>query len=404
MLKKLFLLFFAGIIALSACGTFEVSIEHSPTPTIDAGAVATIVAATLAAYPTPTGTPPPPTLPILPHSLYYWKTIDPQTNLGQVYRLEQNGLMNTQVTNEPEGVSGQFDVSPLDGQLAYNTGKQFVLIGADGHNRRVVSESTSSANTLAWPCWSPDGKTLAYANNGVYFYSADTGVSKLVMANDATRTYSPRGFSPDGSKLLLSTYDQHRNTLGVYDLVSKVLTFLQPSEKLDLAVCCSRVAWSSDSNQIYLSEKDASSGCPACTLPGLWRYDVHGSGTALLPGLDNSGTIIQNKTAGPWLDAAGRLMFLFSPPGSGSNAAYSLFRSDPDGVTNRTALRPELFYVVSALWAPKGEAVLIVQNDGSGANNQPANLVLVPVDASRPVVTLLPDTSRIDENSLRWGP
>ena len=404
MRKKLILMFLAGIIVLSACGTFEVRIEQFPTPTIDAGAVATIVAATLAAYPTPTVTTPPVTLPILPNSLYYWKSLDSQTNLGQIFRLERNSLANTQVTNEPEGVSSQYDVSSLTGQLAYNTGKQFVLIDADGRNRRVVSQSASSANALAWPHWSPDGHTLAYANNGIYFYSADTPVSKLVMANDTTRTYSPRGFSPDGSRLLVSMYDQHRNTLSIYNLASKVLMFLQPSETLDLDQCCGPVAWSGDAGQLYISERGAASGCSACTMPGLWRYDAGGNGAALLPGLDNSGTIIQNKTAAPWLDTFGNLMFLFSPPGSGANAPYSLFRSNPDAVTNRAALRPEKFYVVNALWAPTGDALLIVQSDGSAANNKPANLILVPVDPSRPVVTLLPDASRIDENSLRWGP
>ena len=402
MTKRLFLLLLTLAVILSACGTFQVSIEQSPTPTIDQGKVATIVAATLAAYPTATTLPGSPS--VLPHSLYYWKWVDDQTGLGQIFRLERNALMNTQVTNEPQGVASQFDVSPLKGQLAYNNGKQLILVDANGWNRQVVAVSSASQDYLAWPHWSPDGRALAYANNGIYFYSTETGTSTLVLANDAAHNYSPRDFSPDGSKLLLSVSDLVHTRLGIYNLAAKSLTLLQPSEPADIYFCCSPVSWSSDSNHLYISEKVTGAGCPNCLLPGLWRYNADGTGTALLPGVDAAGTLIQNKTAAPWLDADGNLMFLYSAPGTVSKTPFSLVHSAPDATTDRTFLRPETFSVVNALWAPDGSSLLIVQNDGTGTNDKPANLILVPVDPSRPVVTLLPDASKLDENSLRWGP
>ncbi len=75
MLKKFVFLSLIVSIALSACGTLEVSLDRTPTPAVDEGLIATMVAATLAALPSTTAIPEPmatptPTIP----SPKKWKT------------------------------------------------------------------------------------------------------------------------------------------------------------------------------------------------------------------------------------------------------------------------------------------------------------------------------------------
>jgi len=126
---------------------------------------------------------------------------------------------------------------------------------------------------------------------------------------------------------------------------------------------------------------------------------------ALMPGLGNNGAYENNKTAALWQDATDSLIYLFSGPKTGydSFAPFYLVLSDVDGISNRVGLRPETFHVTDmSLWAPHGSAVIILQNDGMGYRF--VNLVLVPVDPTMPVVTLLADASKLGWNPLRWGP
>jgi hypothetical protein len=139
--------------------------------------------------------------------------------------------------------------------------------------------------------------------------------------------------------------------------------------------------------------------------PGLWRFNPDGTGMTLMPGLSNNGAYENNKTAALWQGATGSLIYLFSGPETGydSFAPFSLVHSDADGISNRVVLRPETFPVTDlSLWTPDGSAVIIFQNDGTGYRF--VNLVLVPVDPTMPVVTLLAGARKLGWNPLRWGP
>jgi hypothetical protein len=138
---------------------------------------------------------------------------------------------------------------------------------------------------------------------------------------------------------------------------------------------------------------------------GLWRFNPDGTGMTLMPGLSNNSAYENNKTAALWQGATGSLIYLFSGPETGydSFAPFYLVRSDADGISNRVVLRPETFHITDwSLWASHGSAVIILQNDGMGYRF--VNFVLVPVDPTKPVVTLLADASKLGWNPLRWGP
>src|SRR5215216_4674130 len=107
---------------------------------------------------------------LLPHSLYFLGNDNKAIN--QVYRLERDGKTKTQLTFEPVTV-WDYDISTADGSLAFETNGQLILVNADGSNRRVVAQVTApnpEAGGFFHPTFSPDGKTLAYANGGLNLY------------------------------------------------------------------------------------------------------------------------------------------------------------------------------------------------------------------------------------------
>ena len=101
---------------ISACAS---PTNASPTQLSSSDQVATVVAATMQAFPTNTPVPTVPESPaeLLPRSLYYvgW---DSNSGLIQVFRMERDGKTVTRITNE-ENQRGEYDVSPVDGSLAY---------------------------------------------------------------------------------------------------------------------------------------------------------------------------------------------------------------------------------------------------------------------------------------------
>lgn len=156
---------------------------------------------------------------------------------GQLYRLAIDGVTTTQLTDEtppePNGVAiTDFDVSPADGSLVYvvqqitpdnRTTQALIRADADGAGRTVLLDDLF----VTMPRFSPDGARIAFGvypdlinpnprlAGGVYVIPAAGGEPELVQANDpfdpaamdaTARAYSPSGWSPDGSRLLLQAF------------------------------------------------------------------------------------------------------------------------------------------------------------------------------------------------------
>jgi len=191
------------------------------TPPFSPDQVGTAVAMTLTASAlkdtTPTAAGPFPATPgraaLLPHSFYYLGS--DSARLLQVFRIETDGVAQRQLTSEPVGVS-EYDVSRVDGSVAYVANNQLLLIDADGSNRRVIADggtvdpNNPFINTISSPVFSPDGQTLAYGHRGLRLYSFATGGSDLILENQIDdvggglfvprELYSPERYSPDGTK------------------------------------------------------------------------------------------------------------------------------------------------------------------------------------------------------------
>lgn len=373
--------------------------------------VETIVAMTFAALTAPVPelsvTPLPSTGSLLPHSMYFLN--NDSTGFLQVYRLEKDGKTLTQVTREPATVD-DYDVSPVDGGVAYVSQNQLLLVNADGSNRRLLfdggarDENNPFLNSLSNPVFSPNGQTIAFGYKGLNFYSLSTGQSNRVLENQIETSggfpfprelYWPEDYSADGSKLVI--------TLGYYEGASAAVYYPNGGALVRLKgdegapICCGETEWTPDNSALY-----AASPTSGMFNAGLWRVDAAtGEVSTLL--LGSFDTNPMNLADEPFLGPDGQLYFFFaSLPVSTdiiSRAPLQLVRSAPDGVTNRTVIRQETFDLMNeALWAPDASFVVVasapIQDVYQGGIAE-----LYYTDGQKPPVPLLDFAL-----NMKWGP
>ena len=375
--------------------------------------VATVVAATLQALtPVASGgeTPVPTSVPasegILPHALYF--TNNDATGIVQVFRLAPDGKTLAQLTTEKTPV-GSYDVSLADGNVAYVANNQLLLINADGSGRRMlvdggtIDPNDQFSTSLTNPVFSPNGQTIAYGYKGLNLYAVSTGVSNRVLAQKANPsspslpgvTYSPKKYSPDGTKLLVSTIipNSDGSTTGIYSISGNMLL---PMDGDGMRVCCSEQAWTSDGSGLYTA--NATVGFFAS---GLWKIDTAtGKSTTLLP--TDAGGGAYNLAAFPYLAPDGNLYFFYNTaPNSGGSvdhAPLQMVRTAPDGVTSRAILRPDTFTLLNeALWAP--DASFVIAAEAPIQDVYQGGLIdLYYTDSTKPMISLLPFGQQ-----LKWG-
>ena len=377
--------------------------------------VATIVAATLQALTpvssvgeTPTALP----IGLLPHTLYYLGT-DNSTGLLQVLRLEKDGKTMKQITFEPTA-AGQYDVSLVDGSVAYIANNQLLLINADGSGRRLLADggpvdpNNPIENSLSNPVFSPDGQTIAYGYKGLNLYDVATGVSNRVLekpfidpVSGATRQgefYWPKKYSPDGLKLIITTGIP--NSDAIFDVVyypaSK--SIVRFTGEPGAFICCGEEEWTQDSLSFF-----AANPTVGMFGSGLWKVDAAtGTVTTLLPTDAGGGNF--NLVDEPFLAPDGQLYFFFATAANASDGVIQhgplqIVRSAADGVTGRTVLRPETFETLSqALWAPNASFVITVKTPADPISADGV-IELYYTDATKGMVSLMPFGQQ-----LNWGP
>ena len=316
-------------------------------------------------------TPVPETTSLLPHTFYYLGK--DSTGLLQVFRIEKDGKTVKQITFEPT-VVGRYDVSLIDGSVAYVANNQLVLINADGSGRRILVDGgpmdpdNPIENSLSHPVFSPDGQTIAYVHNGLNLYNVTTGVSKLVlgkpvidpvsggMMQDAL--YRPEKYSPDGVKLLITISIPYTDATldAIYYPATNSVVRLNSAD--GSFFCCGEEEWTLDSLSFY-----AASPTGGMLVSGLWKVDASsGKVTTLIPGDAGDGNF--NLADEPYLAPDGQLYFFFAnascPDGMIQRAPLQLVRAAPDGVTGRTVLRPDTFELMNeSLWAPDASFVVV---------------------------------------------
>lgn len=392
-----------------------------PPASPDPNRVGTAVAMTLTAQipgPGPVEDSPTPTAPVsegpaegptgtLPHSLYFLAPDGAGTM--QIFRLEADGSTQYQVTSEAEGVN-DYDVSRIDGSVAYVANNQLLFANPDGSERRILVDGGSVdpnnpfITAIKSPVFSLDGQTLAYGYKGLQFYSFASGESQLAIENQIDdvggglfvprELYEPERYSPDGTKLLI--------TLGYYEGGSSAIYYPSTDALVRLSggegalICCDEVEWSANSASLY-----SASSTSGMFSSGLWKVDAAtGEVTMLLPGDAGEGNFNAAKEA--YLAPDGQLYFFYgsvsNPEGMFNRAPLQLVRSAPDGVTGRTVLSGEDFELLNeALWAP--DASLVVAAIAPSIEvYQGGEAKIVSADGTASVA-LLPFAQQ-----LKWGP
>ena len=335
----------------------------------------------------------------LPRTFYYLGT--DSAGITQVFRLERDGTTRRQLTAEPGNVT-DYDVSLADGSVAYVAYTQLLLIDADGSDRRVVADGDERMIVRS-PVFSPDGQILAYGYKGLNLYDVSTGTSKLVIEDQmeesssgsrlSMEVYWPERYSPDGTKLLLTLGFYEGTSSAIYDPARNSLVQLTGGKSA--GICCEATEWSADGSSFYAAKSSLD-----MFDSGMWKVDANtGMVTTLFASNYSSDSFVYASE--PYLAPDGQLYFFFIAGIRGftdGHAPLQLVRSAPDGVTNRTVLRPETFERMNeALWAPDASFVVVAfaPNQNLFAGGQ-AELVYLD---GRPNIVLAPFAQQ-----MKWGP
>jgi Tol biopolymer transport system component len=379
------------------------------TPPFSPGQVGTVVALTLTGIAPGPGTTPGSdgSAIVLPHSFYYLGT--DSAGLTQVFRIDSDGTTQHQITSEPVNVN-DYDVSLIDGSVAYVANNQLLWINADGSNRRVIVDggpvdpNNPFISNMSSPVFSPDGQTLAYGYKGLQLYMVSTGQSTLVIENQIDdaggglfvprELYSPERYSPDGTKLLITLGYYEGASSAIYYPATNALVRLEGGE--GALICCDDTEWSSDGSSVY-----AASPSSGMFSSGLWKVDAAtGQVTTLIQGDAGGGTY--NTADEPYLGPDGQLYFFFatvaSPDGVITRSQLQSVRSAPDGVTGRIVISTEDFQLLNeALWAPDVSFV-IAAFAPTREVYQGGQAEIIYFDG-RPSVVLTPFAQQ-----MKWGP
>ena len=356
---------------------------------------------------------PPPAGGGLPAPLLF---LAPVEETDQIWRLEVDGQGLRPLTQEAEPVL-DFDVSAVDGRLAYVSGNDLIVANPDGGGRIVLvdgpetppeNDPQGALMLLGKPRWSPGGERIAYGLGGVNLVAASGGEPLRLLSSDPPPAapdapsqspaywYWPETWSPDGSRLLLGySLWPDSGGLAILDAAGGAPRLIRSVE----AFACCQPAWSADSAFIYYA-----SPFFGMILSGMWVADA---------ATGESRTLIQGDAP----DGAFRLPG-FVHPVAGGSLYYFYARSDafPEGQIKlspvhalrrrsgrQTPLRSDAWMVGEALWTPDGSGVVILDLEtpappSPGGAVQPLGRLIYLASDNRPPL-LLPAAGY----TLRWG-
>jgi dipeptidyl aminopeptidase/acylaminoacyl peptidase len=366
-----------------------------PQPAPDPAVVATAVAATLA--PSPAVVTPEPGESLLPHSLLY---LSARSGSQQVWRLERDGVTQTQVTAEDATVD-YFSVSPVDGTMAFVTSNQLYLIDADGSNRRLLVDNAAAdaqadgfaySQRISDPQFSPDGRYLAYAYNGLWILDISNNQAVHLVENvldeegGPARLYTPVKWAPNGVQLLLSQTGADYSSIAFVNPGADALL-----TEVDVRNLCCHVGWAPDSVSVLIA-----SPFDGLIEAGLWRYNALSGEVSELIAAETDG--LYEFAGWPIELENGSLQYFYASASELglSDVPLYMVSSGPDGVSGRALVRAEPFSNIGeALWAADGSLALVVQRRPEGGAG---GAVLVAFADDRQLQLLLDDG-----HALQWG-
>lgn len=366
-----------------------------PQPEPDPAVVATAVAATLAPQPVLTSTSDEAVL--LPHAVFF---ISERSGSPQVWRLDRDGVTQTQVTNETAGVLS-FSVSRADGSVAFVSSNQLYLVENDGGNRRLVVDNAAAdmqsadfayRQRISDPKFSPDGHYLAYGYNGLWVLDLTNNQAVHLLENDLSdegapdRIYASLAWAPNSQQLLLSIASENTSTLGFMNPGAHALF-----TEVDARNICCHVNWAQDSSSVLIASPHT-----GLIRAGMWRYDaLTGDESELIAGETDG---LYEFAGWPLQLEDGSLRYLYGSATElpGVDLPLYIVSSDANGVSNRQQLRAESFSNVGELlWADDGSLALVLQYRPEGG---PAGPVVLEFMGEGQTELLLDSAQQ-----LQWG-
>ncbi len=425
------IVFLLGMLSLMACRAQEAETALNPTSTTNivvtlyqppATQTPTPPPATATSAPTDTLAPRPSITPIplivvtparadtLPAPVYF---LGEHFGTTQIRRLERDGRTSSQITNEPADVR-DFDVSPVDGSLAYVSGFDLFVANADGsehrsilHNENAV-ESFGGDNRRAGarfysPLWFPDGKRIALADyEGIVFVTLDGQVERFQTnqypppkkAIESYKIYSPQMFSPDGRYLLMQIDVWESDLLAIKDI--HATESVSPTELADTAFCFP--TWGLNENQIF------------CVYGTILQYQTgiislsnasNGETTKIFEEAPNAKNLFEFSH--PYLTPSGDLYFLRTVEFHGVDrpSRVGVWRINTSGTPALTKVFGEFDSVQSittGLWDPLGRGLVMKTTLFSAEGSTRTDTLWFPIDGSAAV-----DLHIHDSRVIHWG-
>ena len=322
---------------------------------------------------------------LLPAPLYFLRG---EKDAQQIWRMDSDGYTLTQLTQESSGVTS-FEVNPVDGRLAYISNYQLVLLDPLNNNHQVLVSGDEN-NRPNRPVFSSDGVYLAYGLGGIHTYNLTNGEDKLVLASNdvqnpsGRRIYSPKSWSPDGSKIAV--------TIGYWEWGGDGIVSISDGILLSEFEYSDSSNWSTDS-QTYFTANATEPGMMSST-PGLFSISATLNATPQ--------TLIPDSFVWwPNQMADGRLLFFQGKPDPTNPTQYnvSLMGPDPASLGQWQVLRGNILHLPAAgfpeaVWSPDGNFLV-------------ARLFHLPGKTSEVVMLGLQDSPMLylmqDGTNLRFG-
>jgi WD40 repeat protein len=318
--------------------------------------------ATAAATPEPVVTDEPKTIDtgsatntLLPAPLYF---LSMQSGSWQIWRIEMNGGFPRQVIDLPAPVS-DFDISPVDGRLAYVSGNDLYVAFADGSNAQMVingedvdpDKGHNPTLSVASPRWSPDGRELAFSLNGVNVVTLETGVVRMLITNQVSeqdkfinwRSYFPVYWSPDGNYIATQ--------IGYYEGTGlTVLPANGGAPLVDEVFFCCDITPAEDPAFFYIASAMFGYGDP-----GMWKVEwATGAVTRLTEEQSDFSNLIAYSHP---LLRDGELYFVMA-----KERYAAIARTSPADLQDVEILVDAPYSPLEALWSPDASLLVVTGN------------------------------------------
>jgi Tol biopolymer transport system component len=137
--------------------------------------------------------------------------------------------------------------------------RELLTMHVDGTNSRVVASTGLDATTLAFPAFSPDGRTIAYMSNvssdpGTYgIWTVSVSGGKATRLTPTTVSALHPSWSPDGSRIV---YTSGLVGSGKFDLYIMNADGSNPQLLRQCTDWCENPVWSPDGSKIFYLEQD----------------------------------------------------------------------------------------------------------------------------------------------------